>query len=53
MTSKYKIILTDCDNHLIGRKSRMDVKQSAKQVDAIYDINPTFGIEKTEGKRLV
>ena len=57
MTSKYKIILTDCDGVLLDWETAfhkwMGAKGYVKKADAIYDISETFGIEKTEGKRLV
>jgi phosphoglycolate phosphatase-like HAD superfamily hydrolase len=55
--SKYKIILTDCDGVLLDWESAfmkwMSVKGYEKKVDAVYDISITFGLDKTQGTRLV
>lgn len=57
MTSKYKIILTDCDGVLLdwekGFNEWMTSKGYAKVVEGIYDISKTYGLEKKVGKRLV
>ena len=55
--SKYKIILTDCDGVLLDWENAfyewMASKGFEKKVDAVYDRSKTFGISKTEGKRLI
>ena len=55
--SKYKIILTDCDGVLLDWEAAfmewMSAKGYEKKVEAVYDISTAFGLEKTEGKRLV
>lgn len=57
MSSKYKIILTDCDGVLLdwekGFNEWMTSKGYAKVVEGIYDISKTYGLEKKVGKRLV
>ena len=57
MSSKYKIILTDCDGVLLdwekGFNEWMSSKGYTKVVEGIYDISKTYGLEKEVGKRLV
>jgi len=57
MSSKYKIILTDCDGVLLdwekGFNEWMTSKGYTKVVEGIYDISKTYGLEKEVGKRLV
>ena len=57
MSSKYKIILTDCDGVLLDWEAAfiewMESKGYEKKVEAVYDISKSFGIEKKLGKRLV
>ena len=57
MSSKYKIILTDCDGVLLDWEAAfiewMESKGYEKKVEAVYDISKAFGIEKKLGKRLV
>jgi phosphoglycolate phosphatase-like HAD superfamily hydrolase len=57
MSSKYKIILTDCDGVLLdwenGFNEWMTSKGYTKVVEGIYDISKTYGLEKAVGKRLV
>ena len=52
-----KIILTDADGVLldweVAFEEWMEQHGYEKKVSAIYDISTTYGIEKTEGKRLV
>jgi hypothetical protein len=52
-----KIILTDCDGVLLSWETAfnewMQQKGYVKKVEAVYDISTAYGIEKTEGKRLV
>lgn len=53
----YKIILTDCDGVMLDWEGAfgdwMTSKGYNKQVEGIYDISTAYGIEKSEGKRLV
>lgn len=55
--SKYKIILTDCDGVLLDWETAfhewMTARGYTKKKEAIYDISETYGLAKTEGKRLV
>lgn len=52
-----KIILTDCDGVLLDWEVAftewMQQNGYTKKVTGVYDISKTFGIPKTEGKRLV
>lgn len=52
-----KIILTDCDGVLLDWEVAftewMQQHGYTKKVNGVYDISKTFGIPKTEGKRLV
>lgn len=52
-----KLILTDCDGVLldweVAFEQWMEQHGHKKVVQATYDISKTYGIEKSEGKRLV
>ena len=55
--SKYKIILTDCDGVLLDWEVSftkwMQSKGFEKKAEGVYDMSITYGVEKSEGKRLV
>lgn len=53
----YKIILTDCDGVMLDWEGAfnewMNSKGFTKQEQAVYDISTAYGLERSEGKRLV
>ena len=57
MTSKYKIILTDCDGVLLDWEDAfhqwMQTQGHTKVTRGMYDISTQYGIEKEVGKKLI